>query len=191
MRTRGTTTPRAQPCVRRRCRRVPTRGAFQMQEWYRVHASGCSDGGGQTTQMIIGKRRSGGTRHQKARRQWRHGMRLALARRRARCIVPVPFSVFFSAQELFFSHAFLGRVAVVEHSSCKGDVEKSGRPYEETSTSLIVFELVRKTTDQQKSVCCRPLCNVAHAKFRYPLVGDVGLKIWLRVLSGKRNVVQI
>jgi hypothetical protein len=75
-------------------------------------------------------------------------MRLALARRRARRNVPVPFSFFFPSQELFFFACFswMGGGGGTEELR-RGGVEKSGRPYEETGAGLIAFELARKTTD--------------------------------------------
>jgi hypothetical protein len=129
---------------------MPTRskGAFQVQKWYRSHASGYSDGGGRTTQMIIGKRRSGGTRHEKLSGNGDTECASPWQEDGPGVMSLCPFRFFFLLRNCFFFACFswMGGGGGTEQLR-RGGVEKSGRPYEETGASLIAFELARKTTD--------------------------------------------
>jgi hypothetical protein len=106
---------------------MPTRskGAFQVQKWYRSHASGYSDGGGRTTQMIIGKRRSGGTRHEKLSGNGDTECASPWQEDGPGVMSLCPFRFFSFSGIVFFSHAFLGWVAVVEQSSCAGEASRN------------------------------------------------------------------
>ena len=74
-------------------------------------------------------------------------MRLALATRRPRRNVLVPFSVSLRNFPIFFSLFFLALLFLDGwrwwwNRAAAGSIEKSGRPQEETGANLNVFELL-------------------------------------------------